>query len=159
MTARVNHFDTVPALCEAMKNLSIASGKSSLDIGLKNLMDIRASQLNHCAFCLDMHVKQAKIAGERELRLHHVAVWRESSLFTAKEKAALALTEALTRISSEGVTDALYREVSEHFSPVEMSELGFKIAVINAWNRLQILSRMAPGALDSAYGLDKADLG
>jgi len=71
-------------------------------------MDIRASQMNGCAFCLDMHVKEAKLHGERELRLHHVAIWRESPLFSAKERAALAFTEALTHIAPEGISDELY---------------------------------------------------
>ncbi|WP_420130149.1 carboxymuconolactone decarboxylase family protein, partial [Longimicrobium sp.] len=102
--------------------------------------------------------KEAKIAGERELRLYHLAAWRESPLFSAREKAALAFTEALTQIGVHGVSDALYRSVAEHFSDVEISELNFAIVAINAWNRLGITSRMAPGALDAAYGLNKANL-
>ena len=129
-----------------------------LDIGIKNLVDIRASQLNGCAFCLDMHVKQAKLHGERELRIYHVAIWRESPLFTAKEKAALALCEALTKLDAYGVPDELYREAREHFSEVELSELAFSIAIINSWNRLMVLSQTLPGALDKAYGLDRAHL-
>ena len=105
-----------------------------------------------------MHVKQAKIAGERELRLYHVSIWRESKLFSERERAALELTEALTQISSHGVTDALYENLRTQFSEVEVSELNFAIASINAWNRLQILARTQPGALDSAYGLNKAGL-
>ncbi len=158
MTSRVNHFQTVPALAKAMSELSNTVGNTALEKSLKHLIDIRASQLNHCAFCLDMHVKQAKIDGERELRLHHVAIWRESPLFSAREKVAFALTEALTRIGEHGVDEALYAELRAHFSEVEISELTFKIAVINTWNRLMILSQMVPGALDSAYGLDRADL-
>lgn len=158
MTTRVNHFQAAPALAKALSDASTASHKSSLDLTIKNLIDIRVSQLNSCAFCLDMHVKQAKLTEERELRIHHLPVWRESPLFSAREKAALALAEALTRISEHGVGDALYRTVQEHFSEVEISELTFTIALINSWNRLQILSRMTPGALDSAYGLDRAKL-
>lgn len=158
MTSRVNHFKTVPALVKAMSELSTAVGNTSLEASLKHLVDLRASQLNQCAFCVDMHVKEAKLHGERELRLHHVAIWRESPLFTAKEKAALALTEALTRPGDHGIEDTLYREVREHFSEVETSELTFCIATINTWNRLMVLSRMTPGAFDSAYGLDRADL-
>ena len=158
MTSRVNHFKTVPTLAKSLSDISMALRKTSLDTTLKHLMDIRASQLNHCAFCLDMHVKEAKLHSERELRLYHVAIWRESPLFTAREKAALALTEALTRIDEHGVSEALYGELREHFSEVEISELTFAIAVINSWNRVQILSQMVPGALDSAYGLDRAEL-
>lgn len=158
MTSRVNHFKTAPALAKSMSDVSNTVANTALEKSLKHLIDIRASQLNHCAFCLDMHVKQAKIDGERELRLHHVSIWRESPLFSAREKVAFALTEALTRIGEHGVDEALYGEVREHFSEGEISELTFKIAAINTWNRLMILSQMAPGALDSAYGLDRADL-
>lgn len=158
MSSRVDHFQTIPALIKILGDASVASGKNILDKKLCHLMDIRASQLNHCAFCLDMHVKEAKLHGERELRLYHVAIWRESPLFTAKEKAALALTEALTRIDNHGVSDAIYSELAEHFTQEEISALTFSIAIINAWNRLQILSRAEPGSLDSAYGLDRVDL-
>ncbi|MGP3591960.1 carboxymuconolactone decarboxylase family protein [Vagococcus sp. WN89Y] len=158
MNMRVNLFETIPALIKTLGDASQASHNSSLDIGLKNLIDIRASQLNRCTFCLDMHVKQAKIHGESELRLYHVAVWRESPLFSAKEKAALALTEALTQPGEHGVTEAVYENVREYFSEVELSELAFAIAMINSWNRLMILSQTAPGAFDKAYGLERADL-
>ena len=158
MTARVNHFKTVPTLVKTMSDLSMNVSNVSLETSLKHLVDLRTSQLNQCAFCVDMHVKEAKLHGERELRLHHVAIWRESPLFTAKEKAALALTEALTRLGDHGIDEALYNEIRAHFSEVETSELTFCIAVINTWNRLMVLSQMTPGALDSAYGLDRADL-
>ncbi|WP_313108983.1 carboxymuconolactone decarboxylase family protein [Atlantibacter sp.] len=158
MTTRVNHFQAAPALVKALSEASIASHKSALDSTIKNLIEIRVSQLNGCAFCLDMHVKQAKLKEERELRIHHLPIWRESPLFGAKEKAALALAEALTRISEHGVDDELYRAVQAHFSDAELSELTFAIALINTWNRLQILSRMAPGTLDAAQGLDRANL-
>ena len=92
------------------------SAAVQMDETLAQLVDIRASQLNGCAFCLDMHVKQAKIRGERELRLHHVAIWRESPLFTPAERAALAWTEALTRIAPEGVSDAVYAEAHASIS-------------------------------------------
>ncbi len=158
MTTRVNHFQAAPALVKALSEASIASHKSALDSTIKNLIEIRVSQLNGCAFCLDMHVKQAKLKEERELRIHHLPIWRESPLFSVKEKAALALAEALTRISEHGVDDELYRAVQAHFSDAELSELTFAIALINTWNRLQILSRMTPGALDAAQGLDRANL-
>ena len=158
MSTRINHFQTVPSLTKALMDTSMASGKSSIDPFIKSLIDIRASQMNGCAFCLDMHIKQAKMKGERELRLYHVSIWRESPLFTAKEKAALALTEALTAISNTGISDELYGSTKEHFSEVEISELTFAIALINMWNRLQILSQMEPGSQDAAFGLTKAGL-
>ncbi|MBW8844362.1 MAG: carboxymuconolactone decarboxylase family protein [Burkholderiales bacterium] len=129
-----------------------------MDEALSLLVDIRASQLNGCAFCLDMHVKQAKIHGERELRLHHVAIWRESPLFTPKERAALAWTEALTRIAPEGISDAVYAEVREQFSEAEVSELTWRVAAINGWNRMNVAFRNVPGSQDKMFGLDKAGL-
>ncbi|MGY5957154.1 carboxymuconolactone decarboxylase family protein [Kosakonia sp. BK9b] len=158
MSNRINIFQLAPALIKSLSDASQASHDSSLDSSIKDLVDIRASQLNGCTFCLDMHVKQARIHGERELRLYHLAVWRESPLFTAKERAALALTESLTRPSEHGVTDTLYREVREHFSEVELSELTFAIAIINSWNRVMLLQQTAPGTYDSAYGLERAQL-
>lgn len=158
MSTRINHHKATPALAKALSDLSMAIGKTALDPTLKHLIDIRVSQLNGCTFCLDMHAKEAKIAGERELRLYHLTAWRESPLFSAKEKAALDFAEALTHITSEGISDELYRSVAEHFSEVELSELNFAIVAINAWNRLGITSRMEPGAMDVAYGLNKANL-
>ncbi len=129
-----------------------------MDETLALLIDIRASQLNGCAFCVDMHVKQARIHGERDLRLHHVAVWRESPLFTPKERAVLAWTEALTRLAPEGVPDATYGDVCEHFSPEELSQLTFRVVSINGWNRLNAAFLPTPGAQDKMLGLDKAGL-
>ena len=158
MTARLNHFETTPALTKALMDASMAAYKTSIDPLIKSLMDIRASQLNSCAFCLDMHIKQAKIKGERELRIYHVAIWRESPLFNAKEKAALALTEALTKLSDTGISNELYLATKEHFSDVEISELTYSIGLINFWNRMQILALMEPGSQDAAFGLTKAGL-
>ena len=99
---------------------------------------LRASQLNGCAFCVDMHVKEAKIHGDRELRLHHVAVWRESPLFSEQERAALEWTEALTQLTPHGVSDAIYASVREQFSEQELSDLTFLVVAINGWNRLNV---------------------
>lgn len=158
MTARLNHFETAPNLTKALMDASMAAYKTSIDPLIKSLIDIRASQLNGCAFCLDMHIKQAKIKGERELRLYHVAIWRESPLFNAKEKAALALTEALTKLPDTGISSELYSAIKAHFSDVEISELTYSIGLINFWNRMQILALMEPGSQDTAFGLSKAGL-
>jgi len=123
-----------------------------------HLVTIRASQINGCAFCLDMHVKEAKIHGERELRLYHLAIWRESTLFTPRERAALAWTEALTTLSPLGVSDDIYESVRAQLSEEEVSDLSFLIIAINGWNRLSIAFRMVPGSADAAYGLTKAGL-
>lgn len=156
---RLSYAQQSPELVKKLQDLSMAILKSDLiDPTLAFLVDIRASQMNGCAFCLDMHVKEAKIHGERELRLHHVAIWRESPLFTAKERAALAWTEALTQIAPTGVSDELYAEAREQFSEKELSTLTFRVMTINAWNRANVAFRTAPGVLDKVFGLDKAGL-
>jgi AhpD family alkylhydroperoxidase len=152
---RIDYFTQSATLSKKYLDFSMAF---RLDETLALLIDIRASQLNGCAFCLDMHVKQAKIHGERELRLHHVAIWRESPLFTPKERAALAWTEVLTRIAPEGIPDAAYAEMREHFGEQELSDLTWRVAAINGWNRMNVAFRMAPGSRDKAFGLEKAGL-
>ena len=155
---RLDYAQRAPDLFRKYLDFSLAIKKSSLETGLQDLVTLRASQLNGCAFCVDMHVKEATIHGERALRLHHVAVWRESPLFTPRERAALAWTERLTRLPAHGVPDADYAEVSAHFSEQELAELSFAIVGINGWNRLAIGFAAVPGSQDRAYGLDKAGL-
>ncbi|RYY73318.1 MAG: carboxymuconolactone decarboxylase family protein [Gammaproteobacteria bacterium] len=156
---RLNYIAQSPDLLQKLQEFSMAITNSGhIEPLLSHLVDIRASQLNGCAFCLDMHVKEAKLHGERELRLYHIAIWRESPLFNAKERAALELTEALTQITSEGITDELYAEVREQFSEKEFSTLVFRIMGINAWNRVNVAFRTTPGTRDKMFGLDKAGL-
>jgi AhpD family alkylhydroperoxidase len=130
----------------------------SLDAKLLHLVDIRVSQMNGCAFCVDMHVKEAKIAGERELRVHHVAIWRESPLFDARERAAFEWAEALTKVGAHGVDDELYARTREQFGEKELADLTFAVMNINGWNRASIAFRPVPGSRDAAYGLTKAGL-
>ncbi len=157
--SRLKFFEQSPELVKKLQEFSMAIAKSGhIDTRLAYLVDIRASQLNGCAFCLDMHVKEARLHDERELRLHHVAIWRESPLFSPKERAALALTEALTEIAPGGISDPLYAELREQFSEKELSTLIFRVAGINAWNRANVAVRSAPGSRDKAFGLDKAGL-
>jgi len=155
---RLNPLQHSPELVKKLIDLSASIAKDGLDQGLGYLVDIRASQMNGCAFCLDMHVKEAKIRGERELRLHHVAIWRESPLFTPKERAALAFTEALTDIAPDGISDQLYTELLGQFSEKELSTLIFRVAAINAWNRANVAVRSVPGSRDKLLGLEKAGL-
>jgi AhpD family alkylhydroperoxidase len=156
---RLMYQQQSPELVRKLADLNMAIANSGhVETGLGYLVDIRASQMNGCAFCLDMHVKEAKLHGERELRLYHVAIWRESPLFTPKERAALAWTEALTQIASTGISDELYAEVREQFSEKELSTLTFRVMVINAWNRANIAFRTTPGSRDHVLGLDKAGL-
>lgn len=158
MTLRFKHDQLSGPQFKAMAELSAANRESRIEHGLQCLIEIRASQLNGCAFCLDMHIKQATIGGERPLRLHHIAIWRESPLFSERERAALAWTEALTRIPEDGVSDALFHRVREHFDDKALSDLTYLIATINAWNRLNVATRGVPGTYDRMYGLDKAGL-
>ncbi len=156
---RLDYLQQSPELVKKLLDLSMAiAGSGDIEPGISHLVDIRASQLNGCAFCLDMHVKEAKLHGERELRLHHVAIWRESPLFAPRERAALAFTEALTRIAPTGISDELYAEMREQFSDKELSTLTFRVMSINAWNRANVAFRTAPGSHDKAFGLDKAGL-
>lgn len=156
---RLNYTRQSPELVDKLVEFSMAIANSGhLEPGLAHLVDIRASQMNGCAFCLDMHVKEAKLHGERELRLYHVAIWRESPLFTPRERAALALAEALTHIAPTGLSDELYAELREQFSEKELSTLTFRVMGINAWNRVNVAFRTTPGAHDKAFGLDKAAL-
>lgn len=133
---------------------------SGLDINrtIKELVKVRVSQLNGCLFCLDMHAKEARLHEERELRLHHLAVWRESPLFDEKERAALEWAELLTRLDGHGVEDESYERALRHFSEKELSDLTFAIMTINAWNRLGVAFRTTPGSYDKMLGLDKAGL-
>ena len=157
--SRLNHMQHSPELLKKLIDVSATIAKTGdLDALLGYLVDIRASQMNGCAFCLDMHVKEAKIHGERELRLHHVAIWRESPLFTPKERAALALAEALTDIAPDGISDQLYTELLGQFSEKELSTLIFRVSAINAWNRVNVAVRSMPGSRDKLLGLEKAGL-
>jgi AhpD family alkylhydroperoxidase len=158
MTARLNYLKNSPELTRKVLELSEAVKKSSLGDTLLDLINIRASQLNGCAFCLDMHSKEAKIHGERELRIYHIPIWRESPLFSDAEKAALEWTEALTKIGPEGVSDEIYERVRSHFSEVQLSELSFAVGMINLWNRLNIGFRNPPGSADEMLGLTRAGL-
>jgi len=156
MTQRLSASQISPEPFRKMVELSMQVKKGSLDAGLLYLTDIRASQINGCGFCLDMHVKQAKLNGEGELRLHHVAIWRESPLFDARERAALAWTELLTTLPPQGVPDADYEAARAQFSEKELVDLTHAVMAINAWNRLNVAFRTLPGSADKAYGLDKA---
>lgn len=117
---------------------------SSLDKTLIELIKLRASQINGCAFCLDMHAKDARANGETEQRLYTLSAWRETPFFTAREQAALALTEAVTRISDHHVPEEVYAEAARHFEPAQLSEVLMAIIAINAWNRIAITTGMTP---------------
>jgi AhpD family alkylhydroperoxidase len=158
MTQRANYMKQSPDLLKQFVEFSNGVHQSSIERSTADLVTVRASQLNGCAFCVDMHVKEAKLHGERELRLHHLAVWHESPLFSARERAALEWTETLTRLHRGGVPDEVYDRVHAQLSEKEMSDLTFLVMSINGWNRASIAFKSVPGAFDKAYGLDKANL-
>jgi len=136
--------DLVPHLSKAMNALERASRQVSLEAPLQELVRARASQLNGCAYCVDMHAADALKGGESQRRLFALPVWRETPFFTARERAALALTEAATRLTDGEVPDAVFDEAARHFTEVELAELIWTIAVINTWNRLGATARPWP---------------
>ena len=158
MTQRIDYQKQSPELFQKFLDFSLALRKSEIEQGIRDLVDVRASQINGCAFCVDMHVKEATLHGERPLRLHHVAIWRESTLFSPRERAALAWTEALTTLSAQGVADSIYERVRTQLSEKELSDLTFQVMSINAWNRINVGFQIVPGSHDKAFGLDKSGL-
>ena len=137
-----------PAAYRAMLQLEQYVRGSGLNPTLLELIKIRASQLNGCAFCIDMHTKDARIHGETEQRIYALNGWRETPFFTPEERAVLAFTEAVTLISTDHVSDALYQEVSQYFSAEQIANLLMAIVTINAWNRIAIATRIVPGTYE-----------
>ncbi|TAL86394.1 MAG: carboxymuconolactone decarboxylase family protein [Rhodanobacter sp.] len=145
MTQRLNYTKASPDGFKAMRDLQEYVDNSGLEHPLLELVKMRASQINGCAYCLDMHSKDARAAGETEQRLYLLNAWRESPFYNERERAALAWTEALTRVADNDVPDDLYDEVRKHFSEKELADLSFAIIAINGWNRLAIPFRSEPG--------------
>ena len=145
MTQRLNYGQTSPAGFRAMLQLQQHVDKSGLEHSLLELVKMRASQINGCAYCLDMHSKDARAAGETEQRLYLLNAWRETSFYSERERAALAWTEILTDIAGKEVPDELYAEARRHFSEQELVDLSLAIIAINGWNRLSISFRTEAG--------------
>jgi AhpD family alkylhydroperoxidase len=138
MKARLDVMKTVPKAVQAMLKLEDYVKGSGLELSLYELVKIRASQINGCAFCLHMHTRDARAAGETEERIDLLPAWRESPLYSPRERAALAWTEALTLIADTRAPDADYEELARHFSDEEQVNLTLMIGAINVWNRLSI---------------------
>lgn len=132
---RLDHWRVAPAAMQGMLALQAVVDASGLEAGLRHLVTLRVSQLNGCAYCANMHAGEARAGGESEQRLHLVAVWREAPVFTARERAALHWTEALTRLASAHVTDADFAVVRSQFTEPEIVNLTLAIVTINSWNR------------------------
>lgn len=155
---KLNFYAQFPEAFKKLGEIEALIKQSTLSPLIIHLVKLRASQINGCAFCVDMHVKEARLDQEKELRLHHVAVWWESPLFSAQEKAALLWTESVTKLSQGPVKDEIFAQVREHFSEKEMVELTMVIAMINTWNRFAAPFTATPGSSDKMLGLDKAGL-
>lgn len=149
MEARLDYFQVAPDATKIMVEFEKYLKQTNLDASLVELVKIRASQINGCAFCLDMHWKDARAIGENEQRLYGLSAWEESDYYTSKERAALALTEAVTEISIDHVSDELYDAVRKEFDEKDFVDLLFAINTINSWNRLAIVTRAVPGKYES----------
>ena len=136
MKPRLQFFNVAPELMKQIRALNKAVEDSGLEKSLLHLVKLRASQVNGCSYCVDMHSREALQDGETQQRLFMVAAWKESPLFSERERAALAYTEAVTLIAKEGVPDALYEATRAHFSEEELVKLSVAIGAINVWNRL-----------------------
>lgn len=145
MKARLNYAEVSPDALNAMLEIEKYVHGSGLERPLYELVKTRASQINGCAYCIDMHTKDARKAGETEQRLYALSAWRETPFYTERERAALEWTESLTLISENDVSDSLYELVRKHFNEKELVTLTMSIVAINGWNRLAIGFRTVPG--------------
>jgi AhpD family alkylhydroperoxidase len=141
MKPRLNAYQVAPSVMKAMMALESQVANSGLDPALVELVKIRASQINGCAFCLHMHTRDARAKGEREERLYLLDAWRESPLYTDRERAALAWTESVTLVSQTHVPDEVYEQARSQFSEEELVKLTLLVVAINAWNRFAISFR------------------
>lgn len=141
---RLNIFGTSPAVTKALMSVEQQIAKLGIEKVLANLVRIRASQVNGCAFCLDMHFAEARKAGEDDRRLATISAWREATFFSDRERAALAWTESVTLVATSHVPDDVWQRVRPHFTPEELMNLTLLITTINAWNRFAIAFRKQP---------------
>lgn len=145
MKQRLNYETVAPDALKGMLELEKYVANSGLEKSLYELVKLRASQINGCAYCIDMHSKDARKNGETEQRLYALSAWFETPFYTERERAALALTEAMTLISQNPISDSLYQSVQKHFKDEELVALTMAIIAINGWNRLAIGFRKIPG--------------
>ncbi|MFO1363494.1 MAG: carboxymuconolactone decarboxylase family protein [Burkholderiales bacterium] len=150
MQERIDWKSVAPDAFAAQLGLETYARRAGLPAALLELVKTRASQINGCAYCLDMHTKDARAHGESEQRLHALAAWREAPFYSERERAALAWTEAVTRIADKGVDDETYAEARRHFDAKELVDLTLAIVAINGWNRLAIAFRTPAGSYQPA---------
>jgi AhpD family alkylhydroperoxidase len=146
MKQRIDYYKIAPEALKGMMEIEKYMANSPLERPLYELVKLRASQINGCAYCIDMHSKDARNAGETEQRLYALSAWKETPFFTERERAALLWTEELTKISENEVSDEVYQAVRAHFEEEELVALSMGIVAINGWNRLAIGFRNVPGS-------------
>ena len=156
MQSRFNYANAAPGVYDAMEGLEKYVEQCGLEKSLMLLVQLRASQINGCAYCLDMHWKDLRAIGESEQRLYSLDAWRECPFYNDRERAALAWAEAVTSIAQEHAPDVVYEQVRSHFSEKELSDLTLAVAAINAWNRLLIAARTVPGGYQPAKANEAA---
>jgi AhpD family alkylhydroperoxidase len=150
MEPRITDINHAPGALRAMKSLETYLNDCGLEPSLQHLVRLRASQMNGCAYCIDMHWKDLRALGETEQRLYGLDAWRESPYYTDRERAALAWTEAVTRIAETHAPDEVYESVRVHFDDKEIVDLTWLLASINSWNRIAISFRAEPGKYQPA---------
>jgi AhpD family alkylhydroperoxidase len=150
MEPRINYTKVAAGAYHAMLGLEKYLHSCGIEEGLLHLIKLRASQINGCAYCLDMHWKDLRELGESEQRLYSLDAWEESPYYTDRERAALAWTDAVTRVTEGHVADEVYESVRQQFSEKELADLTVAVATINAWNRLSISGRTPPGTYQPA---------
>jgi AhpD family alkylhydroperoxidase len=155
MEPRIEYGAAAPDAMKAMGGIEAYARHSGLEASLLELVRLRASLINGCAYCIDMHTRDARAAGESEQRLYTLAAWRETPFFSARERAALAWAEAVTLISQDQVPDAVYEQARAQFGEKELVDLTMAVIAINGWNRLAIAFRTVPGTYQPA--VDRAE--
>ncbi|HET7024256.1 MAG TPA: carboxymuconolactone decarboxylase family protein [Gemmatimonadales bacterium] len=150
MKLRINYAKSAPGVYEAMGALETYLETVAVDQKLLHLLKFRVSQINHCAYCLDMHSKDLRALGETEQRLYSLEAWQECPYYSDAERAALAWAESVTLVSVDQVPDAVYEEARKHFSEKDLADITLCLVAINGWNRLSIAARVPPGSYRSS---------
>ncbi len=150
MEPRINYYRVSHGAVEAMRGLQSYVDQSGLEPSLLELVKLRASQINGCAYCIDMHTKDARLRGETEQRLYAISAWEETPFYSERERAALAWTEAVTKIAETHIPDDAYEAARRQFSEKELVDLTMAVIAINGWNRLAVGFRTVPGSYQPA---------
>jgi AhpD family alkylhydroperoxidase len=158
MEQRLDYAKVAPDGVGVLRELESYLNKARLEPDLMELVKLRASQINGCAYCIDMHTKDARSRGESEQRLYGVTAWREMPFYSERERAALAWTESVTRISEDQVPEEIYQQVKQHFTEEELVDLTLAVIAINSWNRLAISFRTPAGSYQPDHPVSKKNL-